>query len=563
MEIRLYKNCKLTQEHNNVFNSQSVFESYLSTLDDTAYNLSLSDVYYSVNSDGTGSLPIDFNYVSNDQVLGHINEFNYIRFTDTYYNIVRYCFVTSIAIQNGIAIINYLEDVWHNYVYGLKIDRCILSQKRDVTGVPAKNIIDYEGNNDPVLFDYLPSGIVTYDQLMVVKFQLYKTAQSGEISERYPLCGVVFYNDLNNETSTHIYTDRNNIADFLYKSAQKINSVSLNTSLYPGVETGDYNIDITDIYIIPKNYLTGTYAFSSGIFVEFNDSIALNSTGGNSTKLSICLFTEGGLTQTVSYSPFKNRPDSFGYKTIAIGNYSMSIPFSYNGINDTEIKVYFRTDLKSFTLFYGINNQLVEITECYNYNYPINIETAENLQLQQLNRKLANDTYERSKVSVVTDTISGVASFSAGLASIATGNIGGGIQSIAGGISETADSYIELKNAQQRLTTITNAGLYTSNSGVSATSNAVLNASTDLILYQIDPANELIVENISTEFGKVCNIYLSSLIINGEIDVPSSIDYEYFIISKCDVTGNASNDVLIMIKNILKRGVRIWRVTTL
>lgn len=563
MEIRLYKNCKLTREYNNVFNSMSVFESYLSTLDSTAYNLSLPDVYYSVNSDGTGSLPIDFNYVLNDQIIGHINEFNYIRFTDTYYNIVRYCFVTSIAIQNGIAIINYLEDVWHNYAYGLSIDRCIVVQKMDVAGVPAKNIIDYEGTNDPFLFDYLPSGVVTYDQLMVVKFQLYKTAQSGEITERYPLCGVVFYKDLNNEPSTYIYIDRNNISDFLYKSAQKINSVSLNTALYPGVETGDYNIDITDIYIIPKNYLNNTYSFSSDIFVNFNDSIALNSTGGNATKLSICLFSEGALAQTISYSPFEGRPRSFGYKTIAIGNYSMSIPYSHNGMGDTEIKVYFRSDLKSFSLFYGINNQLVEITECYNYNYPINIESAENLQLQQLNRKLANDTYERSKVSVVTDTFKGVASFSAGLASIATGNIGGGIQSIAGGISETADSYIELKNAQQRLATITNAGLYTSNSGVSATSNALLNASTDLILYQIEPVNELIVENISTEFGQVCNLYLSSLIINGEIVVSSYIDYEYFIISKCDVTGSAPNDVLIMIKNILKRGVRVWRTTDL
>lgn len=560
MEIRLYKNCKLTREYNNVFNSKSVFESYLETIDTTAYNLTLDDVYYSVQSDGTGSIPIDFNYVLNDQVLGHINEYNYIRFTDTYYNIVRYCFVTSVAIQNGIAIINYLEDIWHNYIFETQISRCIISQRISTGNYPAKNIIDYEGNSAPNLYSYSSTGILTYDQLMVVKFQLYKTSQSGEITVRYPLCGVVFYKDTDNANSTIIYTDRNNIADFLYKSAQKVDSVTLNGTLYPGVETGNYNIDITDIYIIPKNYLTGTYNFSTNILVGFNDSIELRSTGSQSTTIFICTFTEGGLTNTISYKPFENQPSKFGYSTIAIGNYSMSIPFAYNGIDDTEIKVYFRTDLKSFALFYSINNQFVEITECYNYNYPINIETAENLQLQKINRKLENDTYERNKGTLVTETFRGTAGVASGLISMFSGNIGGGLQTFVNGATSPVDSFIELKNTQQRLSDITNAGLYVSNSGVSATSNAVLNADVELLLYQIVPVNDLIVNNISTAFGKVCNIFTQSLINDGVIDIPATIPFEYFILSKCDITGNAPNDVLIMLKNILKRGVRVWRV---
>ena len=564
MELRLYKNCKLTQEYDNVFNSKSVFESYLETLDATAYDISLETSYYSVQSDGTGSIPIDFNYVSDGQILGHINEYNYIRFTDSNYNIVRYCFVTTIAIQNGIAIINYLEDVWHNYVFGTQISRCIISQRRSTGDYPAKNIIDYEGNSAPNLYTYSQSGLLTSDQLMVVKFQLYKTAQSGEITERYPLSGVIFYEDTDNVYSTNIYPDRNNIADFLYKSAQKTDSVNINGRIYPGVETGNYNIDITDIYIVPKKYLSYTYNLESGIRVKFNESIELSTTEGSVT-LFICKFTVSslGLTNTVSYKPFENQPPEFGYKTIAIGNYSMSIPFSYNGVSDTEVKVYFKTDIKSFALFYSINNQLVEITECYNYNYPINIETAENLQLQKINRKLENDTYERNKGALVADTFRGVASASSGIISIASGNVGGGIQSIVNGATEPVDSFIQLKNSQQRLTDITNASLYVSNSGVSATSNAVLNADVDLLLYQINPVNELIVNNISSAFGKVCNIFIQSLINGGEIGVPTTMSYEYFIISKCDITGNAPDNVLIMIKNILKRGVRVWRVNTL
>lgn len=558
MEIRLYKNCKLTQEHNNVFNSQSVFESYLSTLDSTAYNLSLADVYYSVNSDGTGSLPIDFNYVLNDQILGHINEFNYIRFIDTYYNIVRYCFVTSIAIQNGIAVINYLEDIWHNYVYGLKIDRCIISQKRDVAGIPAKNIIDYTSTKAPKINQIMTYSTGTF--AIIVKGQIYNTTQSGEINNRTPFVGGMFYYNADEGYyyATGSADKLNTIASFIYKSAQTQNEVTIQNPF--GNVSGDNNLDITDIYIIPRAYIENMFDRNiATASIKFNSVFNLYSR--DYTMYISLLENYQTLQTTLSHHITLDTPDEM-YKIISYGNYAFTVPISYDGM-ELSFKVLYICDGKTFSIFYAINKQIIEITECYNYNYPINIESAENVQLKQINRKLENDTYERNKTTLVTDTARGTAGFISGVVSMFTGDPAGGLQTMINGATTPVDSFIELKNAHQKLRDITNAGLYTSNTAVSATSNAFMNAQVDFIVFYVDSTNDSIVNDVYNNFGRVCDVFVDSLIENNQIIVSSKLDYEYYIIDRCDVTGSAPNDVLIMIKKILKRGLRVWRVTNL
>ena len=558
MEIRLYKNCSLTQEYNNVFNSQSVFESYLATLDSTAYNLTLDGVYYSVQSDGTGSIPIDFNYVSNDQILGHINEFNYIRFTDTYYNIVRYCFVTSIAIQNGIAIINYLEDIWHNYVYRLKVDRCIISQKRDVAGIPAKNIIDYVSLKAPII-----NRITTYSDgtfVIIVKGQLYNTTQSGGINNRTPFVGGLFYynSDLGYFYKLTSANELNKLSSFIYKSAQTQDSVNVQKPF--GNVSGNNNLDITDIYIIPSAYIEDMFDRNiETASIKFNQTFDRPSY--DYTIYISLLDNYQVLQSTLSQRITFDTSDEM-YKIISGGNYAFTIPISYDGM-DLNFRVLYICDGKTFSIFYAINKQIIEITECYNYNFPINIESAENLQLKQINRKLENDTYERNKITLATDTARGTAGFLSGIFSMATGNIGGGFQTMINGATAPVDSFIEIKNAQQKLNDITNAGLYTSNTAIAATSNAFMNAQVDFIIFSVDSTNDEIVNSVYNNFGRVCDVFVDSLIENNQIIISTALEYEYYIIDRCDVTGSASNDVLIMIKNILKRGVRVWRVPSL
>lgn len=558
MELRLYKNCKLTQEYDNVFNSKSVFESYLETLDATAYDINLETSYYSVQSDGTGSIPIDFNYVSDGQILGHINEYNYIRFTDSNYNIVRYCFVTSIAIQNGIAIINYLEDIWHNYVYGINIERCIITQQRNNTNTPAKNIIDFTSNRPPLINKYTDYSGSVY--CIIVKGQIYNTTTSGSINNRTPFVGGVFWH---NSELGYFYTngsadDTNDILAFIYKAAQTQDSVNIRVPF--GNVSGNNNLDITDVYIIPRAFIENKFEQDiARASIQFNDQFTLNS---RDYTMYIALLEDNNVLQKTVEVPISLNDDSENYKIISVGNYSITIPIAYDGMS-IECAVYYICDGNTFSLFYAINKQMVEITECYNYNYPINIETAENLQLKKINRKLENDTYERNKTTLVTDTARGTAGFIGGLVSLFSGNISGGIQTMVGGAAQPVDSYIVMKNAQQKLVNITNAGLYTSNTAISATSNAYLNATVDIVIYYIDSTNDSIVQDITSNFGRVCNVYIDSLITSGIITVASMFSFEYYVIDKCDITGDASNDVLIKIKRILKRGVRIWRKTNL
>lgn len=558
MEIRLYKNCKITTEYDNVFNSKSVFESYLETLDPNAYNLTLDEVYYGVQSNGTGSIPIDFNYVLNGQILGHINEYNYIRFTDSYYNIVRYCFVTSIAIQNGIAIINFLEDIWHNYVFGLNIDRCIISQKRDVEGIPAKNIIDYSSSKSPKV-----KSITTYSGetfVIIVKGQVYNTTQSGNINNRTPFVGGLFY--YNTDSGYFYNTARadalNQICAFIYKAAQTQNGINVQVPF--GNVSGDNNLDITDVYIIPRAYIEDMFDRDiASAPIKFNSTFEFQS---RDFTMYISLLDDHNVLQpTLEQSITFDTPDEM-YKIISVGNYAFSIPVAYDGM-ELNFKVLYICDGKTFSIFFAINKQIIEITECYNYSFPLSLESAENLQLQKINRKLENDTYERNKGTLVTDTFRGTASFASGLISLFTGNIGGGLQSLTNGITSPIDSFIELKNAHQRLNDITNAGLYTSNTAISATSNAFMNAQADFIIFYVDSTNDAVVSDVYNNFGRVCDVFVGSLIENNQIIVPTAFDYEFYIIDRCDVTGSAANNVLLQIKSILKRGVRIWRVTTL
>lgn len=553
MELRLYKNCKLTQEYDNVFNSKSVFESYLETLDATAYDISLETSYYSVQSDGTGSIPIDFNYVSDGQILGHINEYNYIRFTDSNYNIVRYCFVTSIAIQNGIAIINYLEDVWHNYVYGTTITNAYLSQARNVGTNPSKQVIDHASGKAPLIKEIKES---KGKYCIIVKYQAYTTDTAGEITGRAPQSAVLGYKDPSTDEMVYKFPSAEYIsmvAASLYTEAQKQNSFvvrkSITKFMLNKVTTEEYNtnFEVTDIYIVPEKYL-------ASISWSNVDSTVNELSFGFSKFIGyfgqITMLIDDTATYTISLANTSVTNDN--YKIVSVGNYTMCVPIQYEGLElSLQVKVF--CSYSDFKVYYLVNKQMVDVTECYNYNYPISIESAENTQLKKLNVKLENDNYERSKISLVTDTFGAVGQ-------VASGLLTGNPSAITGAASNLTDSFISKKNAQQRLQMITNAGLYTSNSAVNATSNALMNAMVDLVIFYVDSENEDVVSTTNDKFGRVCYFYKSNLIIDNAIVVSNQFSYEYYIVSDCEIFGNCVNDILRQIKDILMHGVRVWRV---
>lgn len=553
MELRLYKNCKLTQEYDNVFNSKIVFERYLETLDATAYDINLETSYYSVQSDGTGSIPIDFNYVSDDQILGQINEYNYIRFTDSNYNIVRYCFVTSIAVQNGIAIINYLEDIWHNYVYGTKITNTYLAQARGVGSNPAKQIIDHASGKAPLVKEIKES---EGKYCVIVKYQAYTTDTAGKITGRAPIASILGYRDPSTDEMIYEFSVDYSIEILiasLYTETQKQDALVVTSSftkfMLNKVVDEDYNtnFEITDIYVVPAKYI-----YNVGWSDADHTANTLNF--GVLPATGYFGYATSRISNTASYNitiEEINISDE-NYKIVSVGNYTMCIPVQYEGLGLTlQVKIFW--SYSDFKIYYLFNKQIADVTECYNYNYPVSIESAENTQLKKLNVKLENDNYERSKISLVTDTFGAVGQFASGLL---TGNP----SAITGAASNLTDSFISKKNAQQRLQLITNAGLYTSNSAVNANSNALMNAMVDLVIFYVDSENEDVVSAINEKFGRVCYFYKGDLIINNTVDVPSYLSYEYYIVSDCDIFGNCVNDILRQLKNILMRGVRVWRV---
>lgn len=568
MELRLYKNCKLTQEYDNVFNSKSVFESYLETLDATAYDISLETSYYSVQSDGTGSIPIDFNYVSDGQILGHINEYNYIRFTDSNYNIVRYCFVTSIAIQNGIAIINYLEDVWHNYAFDLSYKANRISQSTDTTIKTTRKLVEAYSSTDSVQINGVSNNGTNknpmyYEVIAVGQFYIPTTA--GTPSNRVPFVAGIGVLDQHDSIS---YEPIDEILWFLkFQSLSNIVYLNQNTpkgrelrnalGILPTDTTTKVNYEISNIYVIPGDWNFNAPIFTHPSTLNITDCY-IEQDFENDTipyhgfTFEIIYKRNNIYTPIQSYSVNTDEP----YRITAIGNYSTTIPFSYNS-NEIELGISFACDETNIHFYFLFNNTVYEVTGDYEYEFPIDFEASEILQLKSINRKLANAEYERNKISLVADTFSGVGQLATGLITLNP-------STIANSGAEVAKSYVSTKNAQQRLEKVANASLYTSNSMTVNTSIALANSYYALFVFSIQPQNEESVNKTIELYGYVVS-YIDEIfdettkafIINAEAG--ASAKYVYLCLAYSEIYGGATNVIINKIKTILQSGVRIWQ----
>ena len=566
MELRLYKNCKLTQEYDNVFNSKSVFESYLETLDATAYDINLETSYYSVQSDGTGSIPIDFNYVSDGQILGHINEYNYIRFTDSNYNIVRYCFVTSIAIQNGIAIINYLEDVWHNYAFDLSYKANRISQSTDTTIKTTRKLVEAYSSTDSVQVSGVSNiGSITssgYKKVIAVG-QFYIPTAAGTPSNRVSFVAGIGSIELQDTISYETFDE---ILWFLkFQSLSNIvyinktpKGIDLRNAL--GISIDDLstkvNYEISNIYVVP-----GDWNYDNDIFMEFPlpavDCYIEKDFEGDTSSYHGFTFSLVGERDELHRPILSYKIDTDDpYRITAIGNYSTTISFNYNS-NEVRVGISFVCDGTNIRFYWLFNNTVYEVTEDYEYEFPIDFEASELLQLKSINRKLANAEYERMKISLVADTFSGVGQFATGLITLNPGTI-------ANSGAEVAKSFVSAKNAQQRLEKITNASLYTSNSMTVNTSIAVANSYYSLFVFSIQPQNEESVNKTTELYGYVTS-YIDEIfdettkafIINAEAGATPK--YVYLCLTYSELYGHATNEIIKEIKSILQRGVRIWQ----
>ena len=186
MKITIYKNCKLTNKYDEVFKSTSLLNTYLSTL--TYLQVYNGDEIYFTNS---GTISID------NEATFDGSKYNYMKI-EVNANITKYAFINSIVVVNGVAVIDYSEDIWSNYAidsigYDFNIKHSILAQATtlsasseytatEISELPKKLPIEFEGHNNPyfVVTDSKPLETNCY---VVVTASIFKLT-NGDVSTR-------------------------------------------------------------------------------------------------------------------------------------------------------------------------------------------------------------------------------------------------------------------------------------------------------------------------------------------------------------------------------------------
>ena len=212
--ITLFQNSKLSNKYHECFVDQSSAVGYL-------FGLTYLQVYYGddIYYTNSGTLSLD----NTDLTSFTADKYNYMLIRDG--NIsdhkYRFCFVDSIQLVNSIAIINYSEDIWHNYAIkwssgwnpdgtpnlcNFDICHSMLYQTKTLqayTGstydqatlnlLPKARPIDLEGQNNP---SFYTETATPYDEYcyILVSASVYKLAGSGDVNWRETKNYLLSYN---------------------------------------------------------------------------------------------------------------------------------------------------------------------------------------------------------------------------------------------------------------------------------------------------------------------------------------------------------------------------------
>lgn len=582
MILTLYKNCILNDNYNEVFDltlrtvdgvESSVFTDYLKSLKNTVINL--PNVYYSRNMSFTLG-------ISGDNKAKEAFEYNYCKIEAE--GIVRYCFITDIQLANSVATYYTEEDIWSNYAYDMQIRYGYLTQSKKL-----------KYNNLDINFYHLPQEYQSNNKIIL--YEAHKITQSERIKFNI-ICQLQCYTIATKEHPTKraskyvLITNSSANYNFTYLEATSLllsieyassfATLTLGDNLkWVGVDTANYEID--NIYIIPARWGIGAWVKNAS---EQNKTAGLvasktfemqskeSALGGFTTfnanfyNLAYFLIDDGFYhnPRLLEEGAIKNN-----FKTKSIGTYTSQYDLSMNGTDITYSVTCFSSDT-SFNLFLNVQEKIIDITNDFYYDIPIDALTADVMA----QRKIAHNLAIYNNVKGI---ISGTAETALNAASLATGNISattirtkklnygkhgnltsgkynsqtsynplgtGTYKGILGGVGDIADGIAGL------IAEFTPA--YTSVSGVFATSIAILNASLGIVYSEITPDNEKIVNDFISLVGY--NVY--EVIKQNIIFSQNFIDYNILRFNEIDIYGSFPQSIKLALENILTSGFKIW-----
>ncbi len=546
MIIKLYKNCILTDAYSEVFdvyrkdaNGKTALDRYLETLEQKTI---VTPHTYVTNS---GKISFDLN----DENDTEFYDFNYMSITDEVNNFTRYCFIDAVTVVNGIAVVSYIEDLWSNYAPSLQMRKSLLTRSRIIDygsyKIPFYSLgMEYQGNNQLKLVELFEKA-QQYQQVgIILQVQLYKLTEQGNVSEREIYEFFV---------SSKIERQDNYIS---YRPVASADNVLFN------IIKKSSNTKIT------WNNAEWNYEVYNAIYVPETFNIPLNASQGAPVKI----YTEGNvdfyfvlfpgsMTGNLEIQYTQQKTIVSNFKQFKVGTILTAYEIVQNG-SDITIKIGYFVSKTDFGLYLSFQNQIFEITRDFMRDFPISVQTADVTQQQatarevaQLNAKLGIASGAMQVGSGVTDWAMGTLQMGLGAYSGNTGMMVRGAQQSSRAPFEVGRGVLNIISSNKQLD-VANRAMYVSNKGTKLLSSASICANYGILLYEIQPDNEVEVQANIDNCGYVCNEIVDNLlnsITTGTTNKWNVMQFEYV-----NIYGKFTQRIADALRDILYAGFKIW-----
>ena len=546
MIIKLYKNCILTDAYSEVFdvyrkdaNGKTALDRYLETLEQKTI---ATPHTYVTNS---GKISFDLN----DEDGTEFYDFNYMSITDEVNNFTRFCFIDAVTVVNGIAVVSYIEDLWSNYAPSLQMRKSLLTRSRIVDygsyKIPFYSLgMEYQGNNQLKLVELFEKA-QQYQQVgIILQVQLYKLTEQGKVSER-EIYEFFVSSKIERQDNYISYRPVASADNVLFNIIKKISNTKITRN------NAEWNYEVYNAIYVPETF-----------------NIPLNASQGAPVKI----YTEGNvdfyfvlfpgsMTGNLEIQYTQQKTIVSNFKQFKVGTILTAYEIVQNG-SDITIKIGYFVSKTDFGLYLSFQNQIFEITRDFMREFPISVQTADVTQQQATAREVAQLNAKLGIASGAMQIGSSMANVAIGASKIAYGTGTGnswasikGAEQISNAPFEAGRGIMNIISSAKQLD-VANRALYVSNKGTKLLSNASICANYGILLYEIQPDNEVEVQANIDNCGYVCNEIVDNLlssITTGTTNKWNVMQFEYV-----NIYGKFTQRIADALRDILYAGFKIW-----
>lgn len=533
MIITLYENCRLTKAYNEVFKS-TFLEGYLNTLTKYSYILQEGDEVYLTNK-GRCNL---------DAITQGNLKCNYMKVEDNVNNITRYFFIDDYDIVNGVAIVDYTEDVWATYSSKINIIKGDVSNLRYGIGSDIRHLPnDYISNNKLTISSLENNTSGKYNIILVL--QVYTLVSGGELEDRN-LTNVIITDRETMLPKGYSMIEAEELINQLLKYSSKPNCFNYRQTGETGY--GYYNYEIVNAYFVPEVMLSNISLILTGLN---------NFTKGDANHSVICdakEVTDGIYT--------KSKILNSNFKRYAIGTLDNFIEIDENGTS-IKLEYLYSFDNNNFHINLKIGTSIIDVTSSFNYDLPINVQSADVTQQQAIARELKNRALDIQKSETlgkgINNIIGDVSKLAIGTGMVMLDNPFKGASMMVEASSSIVNSGIDMAYSLQKNDLnrwYTNYKTYKTGTKVNTGSNLLLNAQYGIIELIVVPDNENYINSLIEVVGyKTLKIVTDNSLLTTPQE---NKDYNIIKFNSVWMYGNFPHSIQLILEEILAKGFKIW-----